>query len=61
MTLCAFHPYGRQCPNRATVTVTLTGLPAQKVPTCAEHTDDWIDEVAATARPITEPEPSAST
>ena len=61
MTLCAFHPYGRQCSNQATVTVTLAGLPAQKVPTCAEHVDDWIDEVAATARPITEPEPSPST
>ena len=60
MTLCAFNPYGRQCPNPATVTVTLTGmwLPPDEVPTCDKRVHDWIDEVAATARPITD-EPAA--
>jgi hypothetical protein len=54
MTLCQFQPYGRQCPNPATVTVTLTGcnLPPDEVPTCDQHVDDWRDEVAATAVPI---------
>ncbi len=54
MTLCAFNPFGRQCSNPAAVTVTLTGcgLPAEDVPTCGEHVHDWLDEVAATARPI---------
>lgn len=54
MTLCAFHPDLHQCPNPATVTVTLTGcgLPPEDVPTCDEHIHDWFDDVAATARPI---------
>lgn len=56
MILCAFDPFGRQCPNAATVTVTLramAGLPPDHVPTCNDHVHDWIDEVAATARPLT--------
>ena len=54
MSLCEFVPHGEQCPNPATVTVTLSGfnLPPWDVPTCSEHVNDWIDDVAATARPI---------
>lgn len=54
MTLCAFDPEGRQCPNPATVTVTIDGmgLPPEEVATCGDHVHDWIDEIAATARPI---------
>ena len=54
MSLCAFDPNNKQCPNTATVTVTLSGfnLPPWEVPTCDEHVNDWIDEVAATACPI---------
>lgn len=57
MSLCEFTPHGNQCPNIASVTVTLTA-PDQRweVPTCDEHVDDWVDEVAATARPITPPQ-----
>ena len=61
MTLCQFQPYGRQCPNPATVTVTLAGgsLPAEQVPTCEEHVEDWVDEVAATAVPL-QPQPTTA-
>jgi hypothetical protein len=54
MTLCAFEPDGRQCPNPATVTVTLSGggLPPWEVPTCDRHVEDWVDEVAVTAVPL---------
>lgn len=54
MTLCGFDPDGRQCPHPATVAVTLTGcgLPPHEVPTCDEHLNDWLDDVAATARPL---------
>ena len=57
MTLCAFEPYGRPCPNPATVQVTLSGwgLALWQVPTCDEHVHDWIDEVAATAVPLKPP------
>lgn len=56
MALCEFDPFGRRCPNTATVTVTLTGmgLPPDHVPTCDDHLHDWMDQVAATARPIGE-------
>lgn len=59
MTLCGFEPYGRSCPNPATVLVTLTGrgLPPHEVATCDEHVHDWLDEVAATARPL-DPDPA---
>ena len=54
MSLCQFEPDGRLCPNLADVVVTLSGagLPPWDVPTCQEHVDDWLDDVAATARPL---------
>ena len=61
MTLCQFQPHGRQCPNPATVTVTLSGgsVAPEQVPTCDRHVDDWVDEVAATAVPL-QPEPTTA-
>jgi hypothetical protein len=59
MALCAFVPDGRHCPNPAAVTVNLArrGWPPHKVLTCDQHVNDWLDEVAATARPL-DPEPA---
>ena len=61
MALCAFNPYGRQCPNPATVMVTITGggSPPEDVRVCDDHVHDYIDEVAATARRL-DPQPESS-